>query len=329
VTVSSARKSGATQLSLVWRVFAINSGVLVLATLALVISPATVSFPIALTEIVVLVIGIAVMLAVHLALLRRMLAPLEQMAVLMDRVDPLAPGTRVPPTATTPELERVEAAFNRMVGRVESERRESARRELIAQQEERRRIALDLHDQVGQSLTAVILQLDRVAEGLPEERAGQVAAAREATRSTLDEVREIAGRIRPEALDLGLSSALAGLTTDLSKRTGLRIERRLGAAPADMPDEVEVVVYRVVQEALTNVARHADATYAEVSVERSGDTLVATVDDDGRGVGDAATGAGIRGMRERALLAGGRVSIGARAGGGTSVRLEVPLGEAR
>ena len=122
-------------------------------------------------------------------------------------------------------------AFNEMIDRLERERRDSARRALAAQEGERARIARELHDEVGQALTAVVLQLERAARRAEPPVRGEVEEAREAVRESLEEVREIARRLRPEALDdLGLASALAALTLDVSRRTGLRVERRIEPA---------------------------------------------------------------------------------------------------
>jgi two-component system sensor histidine kinase UhpB len=310
-------------MTLLWRVFASNAVVLVIATLVLVLSPVTVSFPIALTEAVVVVAGLAVMLGFDLVLLRRTFAPLGRLTVFMRRVDPLQPGERAPLDTADPEVSELTNAFNEMIGRLESERRGSARRALAAQEGERARIARELHDEIGQALTAVVLQLERAARDAEPPVRGEVEEAREAVRESLEEVREIARRLRPEALDdLGLGSALAALTLDVSRRTGLRIERRVEPGLPALGPEEELVVYRVAQEGLTNIARHAEADHAWVTLGGRGGEVVLEVRDDGRGFEPAAAmGAGLRGMRERALLVGAKLAINSRAGEGTTVRL--------
>jgi two-component system, NarL family, sensor histidine kinase UhpB len=294
----------------------------------LVISPATVSFPIALTEIVVLAAGLTAMLALDLALLRRVFGPLGRLTAFMRGVDPLRPGARVSVEPAGGEVAELTAAFNDMIERLETERRDSARSALAAQERERRRIARELHDEVGQGLTAVMLQLERTSQEAAAPVSDQLQEAREGVRATLEEVREIARRLRPEALDdLGLSNALAALTNDMGRRAGVRVERRLAPDVRPLEPDEELVVYRVAQEALTNVARHSDASRAWLSLCRGDDgraTLV--VSDSGCGFEPAthADGTGLRGMRERAMLVGAALDVESRPGHGTTVRLRLP-----
>jgi two-component system sensor histidine kinase UhpB len=309
--------------SLLWRVFLGNAVVLAAATLLLVVTPATVSFPIALTEAVVLAGGLAAMLALDLVLLRRAFGPLERLRRVMRAVDPLRPGVRAAVGDADPEVTELARSFNEMLAGLESERRESARAALAAQEGERLRIARELHDEVGQALTAVVLQLDRAVRTTGST---DVAEAREGVRAALEEVRELARRLRPEALDdLGLGSALAALTLEVSRRTGLRIDRKVDPALPALGAEEELVVYRVAQEALTNVARHSEARTARVEVAPRNGRVELTVRDEGRGfVADKVRdGNGLRGMRERAVLVGAALTIDSREGVGTTVRLRL------
>jgi two-component system sensor histidine kinase UhpB len=309
---------------LFWRVFATNALVLVVATAALALSPATVSFPVALTEAAVLTLGLGTMLAMNFALLRRALSPLERLRAFMRSADPLRPGARAPVDDAVPELRAVTETFNEMVARLETERRDSSGRALAAQEGERLRIARELHDEVGQKLTAAMLQLDS-ASGQPGKAI--LEEAREGVRESLEEVRFIARRLRPEALDhLGLPSALAALTNSFRGAGGLTIERRIDNSLPALDSDVELVVYRVAQEALTNVARHAGCDDARLVLRRVADGVELAVIDPGKGFDAhvAAEGAGIRGMRERALLVGAELEIGSVPGVGTSVRLRCP-----
>lgn len=305
-------------MSLLWRVFAINAAGLTAATLALVVTPLTVSFPVALTELVVLAAGLVALLAVNLALLRRVFAPLDRLSRFMGEVDPLRPGSRAPAVDGDPNIARLTAAFNDMVERLESERRDSALRALAAQENERRRIARELHDEVGQALTAAMLRLDRADAG----------EAKEGLREALEEVSDIAARLRPEALDdLGLRNALRGLVASVARDARLDITPEIDPDLPRLTAEQELVVYRVAQEALTNALRHAEATALRFVLHADGDEVVLAVEDDGRGFEpDRVAGAsGIRGMRERALLVRGRLEVHSTpGGGGTTVRLRMP-----
>jgi two-component system sensor histidine kinase UhpB len=311
---------------LLWKVFTSNALVLIAAALLLVLSPATVSFPVALTEAVVLIAGLIAMLGIDLLLLRRAFAPLGRLRRFMGAVDPLQPGARAVVGDADPEVAELAAAVNEMIERLERERRESARAALAGQESERVRIARELHDEVGQTLTAIMLQLERAAR---DTGVADVAEAREGVRAALEEVREIARRLRPEALDdFGLGSALAALTLDVSRRTRLRIERRVASDLPALTAEEELVLYRVAQEALTNVARHSQARHARVELMADNRAVVLSVRDDGTGF-DAAReqGTGLRGMRERAMLVDGELSIESGEGRGSAVRLRlVPAG---
>jgi two-component system, NarL family, sensor histidine kinase UhpB len=196
-------------LPLFWRVFGTNAAVLVLAFLALVFAPVTVSVPPATIELVVLAVGLVCLLALNLALLRPAFRPLDELAETMKRHDPLTPGVRVRVDGE-PDVAALARTFNDMLDRLESERRDSARRALMVQEGERRRIARELHDEVGQTLTGVMLQVESLAAVIPDELREQLDELRETARQGTEEVRRIARRLRPEALeDLGLQSALA------------------------------------------------------------------------------------------------------------------------
>ena len=313
---------------LLWKVYVTTAVVLIAATLVLVLSPATVSFPVALAEVAVLLAGLAAMLGLNLVLLRRAFGPLTRLSRFMRSVDPLRPGARVEVGPADTEVADLTAAFNEMIERLETERRESARAALTAQEHERSRIARELHDEVGQALTAVMLQLERTSQRADGPVRGGLEEAREGLRASLEDVREIARRLRPEALDdLGLASALAALTNDVSRRTGVRVQRRLSSDLRALELDEELVVYRVAQEALTNVARHSEALRAWVSLGPGGDGRVTlTVRDAGRGfdLAEHAGGTGLRGMRERAVLIGASLDIESRPGHGTTVRLRLP-----
>jgi two-component system sensor histidine kinase UhpB len=314
------------RLSLVARVFIGNAVVITIAVLGLALTPASIPAPTTVSKTLVILAGLSTVLGVNLLLLRRAAAPLGRLADAMGRVEPLQPGERVPVYGHDQDVSALTVAFNDMLERLERERRESVRRSLLAQEEERGRVARELHDEIGQSLTAVVLQVDRLGKRAPPELRAEAEEARETARASLLDVRRIARRLRPEALDeLGILNALVALADRISEHGELSIDCRLARDLPDLTPEQELVIYRVAQEGLTNTLRHADASSATVGLERAGGRLMLKVQDDGRGLGEAVAGSGLQGMRERAVLVGGVLSVRTREAGGTEVRLELPL----
>jgi|tagenome__1003787_1003787.scaffolds.fasta_scaffold20895214_2 two-component system, NarL family, sensor histidine kinase UhpB len=312
---------------LFWRIFIANAAVLALACLAVAVLLAPEGL--ALEELGIFLAAVAIMVAVNLVVTRRLVAPLDELVALMRRVDLLAPGERVKVRGRPSEATELAETFNDMLARLEDERADSARNALDAQEAERLRVAQELHDEIGQNLTAALLQLGRIGKQAPEDLRAEISEAAETVRENLDDLRRIAQRLRPPELDeLGLVSALAHFSDRLGKRAGLRIERRFDRELPVLGHEEELVIYRVAQEALTNVVRHAGATRAELALERSPDRLVLRVRDDGCGLGEAAASGngGIRGMRERAALIRAVLHVGApEDGNGTEVTLHVPV----
>ncbi|MFB9893155.1 HAMP domain-containing sensor histidine kinase [Planobispora takensis] len=311
--------------SLFWRLFAINGLVFTAGTLVLALSPATVSSPVLLTEVPVLTVGLALILAANALLLRRSLAPLGALTALMRRVDLLRPGNRLADSGNG-DLTHVIGAFNEMVDRLEAERSMASAHALAAQEGERQRIARELHDEIGQSLTVVLLGLKRTTDRAPDDLREELHAITETVRASLDEVRQVARRLRPGVLeDLGLISAMNALAADFSEMSGVPVTRRLDPRLPALGNDVELVLYRIAQEGLTNVARHAGASRVELALSGEPGAVVLSITDDGRG-GPIREGAGIRGMCERALLIGARLTVRHPPEGGTRVRLAVPDG---
>jgi two-component system sensor histidine kinase UhpB len=312
-------------LPLFWRVCLINGAVFVLATLVLVLSPATVSARPPWSEIGLLAIGLAVVVVLNSALLRSVLRPLDRLTAEMETIDLRNPGRRLEERGSGPARSLVRG-FNAMLERLEAERSASTTRALHAQEAERQRIAQELHDEVGQSLTAVLLGIKQALDLAPPGVAAELELVRDTTRTSLEEVKRISQRLRPGVLaDLGMLNSLSSLASDLTARTGVRVERGFPPGLPTVPPETELVVYRVAQEAMTNVARHACARNVECGLSRRGEMLVLRVADDGvGGIAKAVPGAGIQGMRERAQMVGGTLQLRPRQGGGTEVLLEVP-----
>jgi two-component system sensor histidine kinase UhpB len=315
--------------SLLWWVFLANSAVLLVAFLLLALSPIEISAPVALEQLALLVIGLLAMLLLDLVLLRRVLSPFFRLTEVMGSIDPDRPGRRLSAVdPRTAEGAALAHTFNAMLDRLESARREAARTALAAQEAERSRVARELHDEIGQTLTAVIIQAERAAESDPALAARELGRVADAVRDSLDEVRRIARELRPEALDdLGLINALIALCSRVDEQGGPRVRRTLEGKLPPLSPEVELVIYRVAQESLTNALRHARAGVVTVSLATTADAVTLSIEDDGDGMpGKPPTGtAGISGMRERALLVGGRLSIESQPGRGTEVRLIVRL----
>jgi two-component system sensor histidine kinase UhpB len=317
--VTSAR-----HLPMFWRVCLINGLVFAAGTLALALTPATVSSRVLVSEAVVLTLGFSAILLANGLLLRGSLAPLDRLIAAMDSADLLRPGQRLPESGSGSVVHLIRS-FNAMLARLEAEREASTAMALAAQEAERNRIAQELHDEIGQRLTAVLLGLKRARDLAAPDVAEELGIVQDAARGSLEDVRRVAQRLRPGGLeDLGLLGAIAALTSDLAERSGIAVERGFAPGLPPLSGQDELVIYRIAQECLTNVARHSGARQVEVTLSRQGEAVVLQVCDDGRGMRDAAEGAGIRGMRERARLAGGDLQLGPRLGGGTQVRLTVP-----
>jgi two-component system sensor histidine kinase UhpB len=311
--------------SLFWRVFTVNAGLLGAIALLLLLSPVEIDAPVKTTQALIIVGGLVVTVAANALLLRRAVAPLDRLAQRMDTVDLLRPGQRLP-VDRDDEVGRVVAAFNRMLERLESERRQSGRRVLAAQEAERVGIARDLHDEVGQLLTGVLLQLNAIVEAAPAHRV-ELDEAKQTVRQALDEVRRISSGLRPEMLEeLGLVSALTELSTTFARVSGVQVERQFDGSLPELSADTALAVYRIAQESLTNVARHANASQVTITLERGRDSVVLRIVDDGRGFPRAPEEhGGLRGMRERALLVDAALAIKPAARGGVEVRLEVPM----
>jgi two-component system, NarL family, sensor histidine kinase UhpB len=215
-------------------------------------------------------------------------------------------------------------AFNEMLDRVESERRDSARMALAAQEAERLRVARELHDEIGQALTAIALRAEHAAGQAPAESEALIDIA-ETIKASLDDVRAIARELRPEALDdLGLVNALIALCSRVGRQGTLQVRREFEAGLPQLNPDVELVIYRVAQEALTNVLRHSQAAQVTVSLRRQDANVVLEVADDGCAINEGLNeGSGIAGMRERAMLVGAELQIAAAAGKGVAVKLRI------
>src|SRR5574340_61813 len=233
------------------------------------------------------------------------------------------------------------ARISRLEGRAHEQhaRTEQAERELRrlsqqlvhAQEEERRRISRELHDEVGQTLTGLRLELrnlEKLRSGPEQDFHSHLDAARELASGTLQSVRSLAAGLRPSVLDdLGLAPALESLAREFSRRTGTPIEVLVEGLPPELPEAHRTCIYRVVQEALTNCAKHAEARQIRVSLHSDGTRLSLAVNDDGRGFSPDSTGLGLGllGIGERVRELGGTVAVHSQPGRGTLLKVSIPL----
>ena len=282
-------------------------------------------------QFALLALTIILVLLVNMLMIYRRFSPLERLIERVEAIDPHEPEAFDPREASagSEEVDRLAASFRQLLGRIEHERRRSGRLVLRAQEEERRRLARDLHDEVNQALTAILLRLQAVSHDATPEVVAELAEVRGLVNQAMDELLRLARQLRPTALDdHGLYSAIEGQARRFSTQTGIATDLRTHGTPAELDEDREIAVFRVAQEALANVARHADASRVDIDLAPLGERGVElTVRDDGRGFateGVGEGGLGLNGMAERARLVGGELEIESRPGGGTAVSLRVP-----
>jgi two-component system sensor histidine kinase UhpB len=299
--------------------------------------------------------GLALSVAVNAVVLRAAFLPLTRLERTARRVGGGEMDARVRlGVVRDPDTEALANSFNHMLDTIQTNTRrleeyserlqEMSDQVLMAQEDERRRIARELHDQTGQELSTLLLSLRlfrdasaRPNPDLPALRA-QAAELAELARSTLDGVRTLALELRPRMLDdLGLATALRAYVEEWSRRANVRATYTASIEGTPLPSTTEIAVYRMVQEALTNVAKHADAASVWVTLELRDGALLAEVRDDGRGIatngaarpgalqGGLSAGLGLFGAQERIALVGGRLTVESTPGGGTTVRAAIPL----
>ncbi|HWT22993.1 MAG TPA: HAMP domain-containing sensor histidine kinase [Solirubrobacteraceae bacterium] len=284
--------------------------------------------------LLVLALTVSSAILLNSLLLRARLEPIDRLVQAMARVDLARPGMRArTPRSAAREVQDLGTTFNRMLDRIEDERRDAGRAVLRAQEEERSRIAQDLHDEVNQALTAILLRLSATMSDAPHGLRAELHETQQLVTQAMDELLTLARQLRPTALDdHGLIPALASQVADFGRRTGVQVGFRHTGTPPVLSDEEQLVIYRVTQESLSNIAQHARAATVDVELCFVG-RIVLRIRDDGDGF-DASParrshgrvrgrpgGLGLSGMRERALLVGGRLEIFSAPGAGTTIEL--------
>jgi two-component system, NarL family, sensor histidine kinase UhpB len=278
-------------------------------------------------QFLILALAIVLTLCVNLWMLQRRFAPLERLVEQVERVDPAEPGSFAIRGEPVEEIGRLAQSFKRLLDGIEEERRRSGRLVLRAQEEERRRLARDLHDEVNQALTAILLRLEALAQETPPDRAGEVRELKRLVNQAMGDLSGLARQLRPDALDdHGLVPAVDAQLMRFAERTGVRTAFRTEGDPARLSQDEQTAIYRVAQEALANVGRHAGARFVAVELITDGNGTELRVSDDGTGFEPALAdgGLGLSGMAERARLVGGELQVRSAPGGGTTVRLAIP-----
>lgn len=287
-------------------------------------------------------VGFAASVLINAIVLWLALQPLYALERTVDRVASGDLDARARPVLfTDPDVERLGDTLNSMLDVLQGHRdqlQKLSEQVLAAQEDERKRIARELHDETAQSLTTLLVRLKMVERAKdPGTLHSSLHELRELTVQTLEAVRELAVELRPSTLDhLGLVAALESHADSYAARFPVMVDFAVhGFTEADgdrLPPQVELVLYRVVQEALTNVAKHAGAHHVAIRLERRPREVIATVEDDGHGfdvedvMRSRERGLGLFGMQERLALVQGHLAIGRVEGGGTRVQATVPLG---
>jgi two-component system, NarL family, sensor histidine kinase UhpB len=287
------------------------------------------------SSFLILALAIMLTLCVNLWMLQRRFAPLERLIKRIEGIDPAEPSSHhLPDQDPVEEIDKLSRSFNRLLERIEEERRRSGTLAMRAQEEERRRLARDLHDEVNQALTAILLRLEALAQDSPVTHVEEVNELKRLVNQAMEELLNLARQLRPSALDdHGLMPAVETQLKRFSARTGVEVSLETEGDPDTLPEDVQTAVYRILQEALANVGRHAGATAVSVDIEMDGERLELHVRDDGAGFDPAAmtraaadgpgAGLGLSGMAERARLAGGELDVRSAPGGGTTVTLRI------
>jgi two-component system, NarL family, sensor histidine kinase UhpB len=279
-------------------------------------------------QVVVLALVIILTFLVNIWMLQRRFGPLELLIDRIEQIDPSEPATFEIAGDPVEEIDRLSNSFHRLLQRVHHERRLAGQMVLRAQEEERRRVARDLHDEVNQALTAILLRLEALSQDSPPERQEDVAELKRLANQAMEELLNLARHLRPTALDdHGLVPAIEAQLKGFGERTGIAADFATEGDAAGLDEDKQTVVYRVAQEALLNVGRHANATHVDVTLTAREAGAELRVSDDGSGFNPASAregGLGLAGMAERARLVGGELDLRSSPGSGTEVTLRVP-----
>jgi two-component system sensor histidine kinase UhpB len=266
-------------------------------------------------------------LLLNILMLQRRFSPLEELIREIEAIDPNDPGSFKAPEEPVQEVERLAHAFAKLLERIEAERRRAGRLQLRAQEEERKRVARDLHDEVNQALTAILLRLEALTHIAPPRLKEELAETKGLANQAMEELLQLARQLRPAALDdHGFVPTIEEQLRRFKAQYGIETSLSTQGELDDLGSDQQLVLYRVTQEALNNVVRHAGAQSVSVQIKRTDGSVALEVADDGAGftVGEEKRGLGLEGMAERARLVNGEFEVYATPGRGTTLKLRVP-----
>ncbi|HYH60167.1 MAG TPA: sensor histidine kinase [Thermoleophilaceae bacterium] len=279
-------------------------------------------------EFALLAMTVILALLLNILMLQRRFSPLDQLIREIESIDPSDPGSFKAPEEPAEEVERLAHAFADLLARIDAERMRAGRLQLRAQEEERKRVARDLHDEVNQALTAILLRLEALAHTAPPRLRDELIETKRLANQAMEELLQLARQLRPTALDdHGLVPALEEQLRRFKAQFGVDTKLATQGNIDELGGDQQLVLYRVTQEALNNIARHARAKHVRVQIARDDGTVALEVVDDGAGfvVGDEDRGLGLDGMAERARLVNGEFDVESAPGHGTTLRLRVPV----
>lgn len=294
------------------------------------------------TSLVIFVaFGWLISIALNFVVLQFAFQPLMHLGKIMRRVQAGERTMRAPLTGTDPQADQLAQTFNMMLEAIDESSRQRASQIINAQEEERKRIARELHDETSQVLTSLLISLAVLEESIESAEARQrISDTRALAHQTLRAIRSLSIDLRPSALDdLGLLPALRWYLKEYQQKCSIEVDFHATGLKDRLPTEMETALYRIVQECLTNTARHSHARKATVTLKEEASAVYGTIIDDGDGFDYAALlkipsqergmgrGLGLTGMRERAVLLSGELEIHTAPGQGTRVEVRIPLPE--
>lgn len=291
------------------------------------------------TLVIFVAVGWLVSVAFNFVLLQVAFKPLVDLGKVMHRVQAGERSQRAPLTGFDPEADQLATTFNMMLEAIDEATRLRATQIINAQEEERKRIARELHDETSQVLTSLLISLAVLEESITTQEArDRIAETRRLAHRTLRAIRNLSIDLRPSALDdLGLLPALRWYIKEYQQKFPIKVDFQAIGLKKRLPAEMETALYRIVQEALTNIARHAHADSVQIMVQEEEDAVSATITDNGRGFDSSQSqripgpgqehGWGLVGMHERAHLLGGILTIDSAPGKGTTIKIYIPLND--